>query len=543
MYGRRLGVILLVVFVVILVLHVINRIYQTRLQNRMDSFSKDYVGAQPEAQPDHDYSRDSLNMPVLTNLVAKRSPRKPNIIFAMADCLGWGDVQYNNGNANTPSLNEMAQSSNAILLQRYYSGSPVCSPTRGTVLTGRNHNRYCLWAVNGGFNRPDFTRPQLMPLPLSEITVAELLRGAGYSTALFGKWHLGDFKELKGGNEKWPVSHPGMHGFDQWQATERSVQTCSANCGCFPGAKCTNGHYGDRPSCTNYYTNKSDAIEGWPEPIQEGDSHFIWLLAENYIKEQVKANRPFFLYLPFHAVHMRYVATDYYRNMYQAQGRSLSQDLIDYYGTISEMDDVIGKLRNLLLQLGIRDNTLLWFSSGNGPDELSPGKTNGLHGAEGSLYEGGIRVPGIIEWPDVITSNKISSLPVVSSDLLPTVCDIVGIKPPNDRPIDGISILPLLRGEMEQRNHSIYWAFRIHGNFNKGIYSIATSGDRYKLIATYNNGKVTRHQLYDLVNDMLEKVDLSKKHQSLSEKLLNEIENWRNSVMNSAQKVGCLMDS
>ena len=240
---------------------------------------------------------------------------------------------------------------------------------------------------------------------------------------------------------------------------------------------------------------------------------------------------------------MRYVATDYYRNMYQAQGRSLSQDLIDYYGTISEMDDVIGKLRNLLLQLGIRDNTLLWFSSGNGPDELSPGKTNGLRGAEGSLYEGGIRVPGIIEWPDVITSNKISSLPVVSSDLLPTVCDIVGIKPPNDRPIDGISILPLLRGEMEQRNHSIYWAFRIHGNFNKGIYSIATSGDRYKLIATYNNGKVTRHQLYDLVNDMLEKVDLSKKHPSLSEKLLNEIENWRNSVMNSAQKVGCLMDS
>ena len=188
----------------------INRIYQTRLQNRMDSFSKDYVGAQPEAQPDHDYSRDSLNMPVLTNSVAKRSPRKPNIIFAMADCLGWGDVQYNNGNANTPSLNEMAQSSNAILLQRYYSGSPVCSPTRGTVLTGRNHNRYCLWAVNGGFNRPDFTRPQLMPLPLSEITVAELLRGAGYSTALFGKWHLGDFKELKGGSGQCRI--PGCMG-------------------------------------------------------------------------------------------------------------------------------------------------------------------------------------------------------------------------------------------------------------------------------------------------------------------------------------------
>ena len=130
----------------------------------------------------------------------------PNVIFAMADDLGWGDVQYNNGNARTPNLNEMAQSSNTVLLQRYYSGSPVCSPTRGTVLTGRNHNRYCVWTANTGSNQPDFSVPQIKALPLSEITVAEVMREAGYSTALFGKWHLGDFKPLKGGNKKWPVS-------------------------------------------------------------------------------------------------------------------------------------------------------------------------------------------------------------------------------------------------------------------------------------------------------------------------------------------------
>ena len=126
------------------------------------------------------------------------------------------------------------------------------------------------------------------------------------------------------------------------------------------------------------------------------------------------------------------------------------------------MDDVIGKLRNLLQQLGIRGNTLLWFSSGNGPDELSPGKTNGLRVVEGSLYEGSICVIGIIEWPDVISmsSNKNSSFSVVSSNLLPTECDIVGIKPPSSRPIDGKSILPFLRGEMEQRNRFIYWTFR-----------------------------------------------------------------------------------
>jgi len=155
-----------------------------------------------------------------------------------------------------------------------------------------------------------------------------------------------------------------------------------------------------------------------------------------------------------------------------------------------------------------------------------PGKTNGLRVVEGSLYEGSICVIGIIEWPDVISmsSNKNSSFSVVSSNLLSTECDIVGIKPPSSCPIDGKSIPPFLRGEMEQRNRFIYWTFRIPENFNKGAYSIAISGDRYKLIATYDNGKVTHHQLYDLVNDMQEKEDLSEKHPSLSEKLsLNPI--------------------
>ena len=489
----------------------------------------------------HDDSHNFLvNTPSLGKSTTKWKPRKPNVIFAMADDLGWGDVGYNNGGASTPNLNEMALSPNSILLQRYYSGAPICSPTRGTVLTGRNHNRYCLWSANSGFNAPDFSKAQPMPLPLSEITVAELMREVGYSTALFGKWHLGDFKRVEGGNRKWPVSHPGLHGFDQWQATERSAQTCTTNCGCFNISKCINGHYRVPPSCINYHTNKSDTIEGWPNLIPEGDSHFIFSLAEIYIREQVKANRPFFLYLPFHAVHVRYIATNFYRNFYQSHNRNLSKNLIDYYGAISEMDDVIGKLRNLLLELGIKDNTLLWFSSDNGPEGMSPGKTNGLRGMKTQLFEGGVRVPGIIEWPDVITSNKVSSFPVVSSDLLPTVCDIVGIESPNDRPIDGISILPFLEGKIEHRNENIYWAFHIPGDFNKGYYQISTSGERYKLLVEYNNGKVVNHHLYDLVNDLQEKIDLSKKYPSLCKKLLTGIEKWRKSVMDSAQKVGCL---
>ena len=463
----------------------------------------------------------------------------PNVIFAMADDLGWGDVQYNNGKAATPNLNEMAHSPNTILLQRYYSGGPVCSPTRGTVLTGRNHNRYCVWDANGGRGTADFVIPETMPLPLSEITVAEVMKQAGYSTAMFGKWHLGDFKKLERGNKKWPVSHPGMHGFEEWWSTERSAGSCTINCGCFPNATCVNGHYNVPPTCNNYYTyvNNSGNLTEWSDPIPGDDSHFIFALAEKYIREQVKLQKPFFLYLPFHTSHIRYIATDEMREKYLKQNYTEKQ--ADYFGAINAMDEVIGQLRSLLKELGIKNNTLFWFASDNGPLNTSPGSVNGLRGYKTLLYEGGVRVPGMIEWPNVISSNKVSWFPVISSDLLPTVRDILGIKPSDDRPIDGISILPFLQGKMDKRKHHIYWGYDINGNFN-GTYNMSTSGDRYKVLATYENGKVLRYYLYDLVEDREETKDLKDELSSIGNDLLDQIEEWRKSVMESVNKVGCL---
>jgi len=466
---------------------------------------------------------------------------QPNVIFAMADDLGWGDVQYNNGKAATPNLKEMARSSNTILLQRYYSGGPVCSPTRGTVLTGRNHNRYCVWNANVGRGTADFVIPERMPLPPSEITVAEVMKEAGYSTAMFGKWHLGDFKKLEKGNKKWPISHPGMHGFDEWWSTERSAGSCTLNCGCFQNATCVNGHYSGPPACNNYYTidtNNSGGLKEWPDAIPGDDSHFLFTLAENYIREQVKLQKPFFLYLPFHTVHIRYIATDKMRERYLKEN-GYTEDQADYFGAITAMDEVIGKLRKLLKELGIKDNTLFWFSSDNGALHNSPGSVNGLRGYKTLLYEGGVRVPGMIEWPDVISSNKVSWFPVISSDLLPTVHDILGVKPSDDRPIDGISILPFLQGKTEQRNHSMYWGFDINGNFN-GNYNMSTSGDQYKLLASYENGTVVRYYLYDLLNDLKETTDLKDKFPTIANELLSQIDDWRKSVMKSVDKVGCL---
>ncbi|XP_065904822.1 N-acetylgalactosamine-6-sulfatase-like isoform X1 [Dysidea avara] len=461
----------------------------------------------------------------------------PNIIFAMADDVGWGDVQYNNGSPMTPNLNNMAKSPNSILLQRHYSGAPVCSPTRGTVLTGRNHNRYCLWSANAGLYQHDFVKPETMPLPLSEISVADVMRRAGYATALFGKWHMGDFKKVNSGSKLWPVSHPGQHGFDQWQATERSGPTCTFNCGCFENAECRMGHQTRPFPCLNYYTNGSTGIEPWPDPTSGDDSQFIWSLGKKFIKEQVNLKKPFFLYLPFHAVHQPFVATEHYESIYLNQKYNLEQ--VDYYGTISAMDDVVGNIRQLLKDLGIRDNTVLWFTSDNGPEINTPGVTNGLRGRKLQLYEGGIRVPGIIEWPNFIERNRVSWFPVVTNDFLPTVYDILGVKPSDDQPLDGISILPLLQGKVSHRNHSIFWAFNVNGDFS-GQYDIAVSGDQYKLIAGYENGKVHHHQLYDLLHDIGETKDLKDQYPALCEKLLGEVEEWRLSVMNSVARVGCL---
>ena len=292
----------------------------------------------------------------------------------MADDLGYGDVGYNRKTIKTPHLDEMAAGQNTVHLRRYYSGSPVCSPTRGSVLTGRNPNRYCIWTANVGLNHPDFTMPQRMPLPTSEVTIADLLRKKkAYHTAIFGKWHVGDLKKLSGGNKKWPMSHPGMHGFERWLVTERSAPTTTINCGCFPDkSKCVNGHYGNNPACTNYYTSSTESegeLEAYEELIEGDDSKFIVDMFESYLKEMVPTGRPFFVYLPFHTVHHRYIAAKGYREMYS--GHNANQ--VDYFGAISAMDAAIGRVRSLLREYNISDNTMLWFTSDNGPEANTPG--------------------------------------------------------------------------------------------------------------------------------------------------------------------------
>jgi arylsulfatase A-like enzyme len=484
-------------------------------------------------------------------------------LFLLADDLGWGDVEYNGGRADTPHLNALAHGANSIQFTRFYSGAPVCSPTRGTVLTGRNHNRYCIWRANTHSKdcnwTKDFQCPEKMPLPPSEVTVAEVLQTAGYRTGVFGKWHLGDLKHVENGHPRWSPSHPGMHGFDVWKVTERAVPTVNPNCACFDPETCRIGRYRKSvlPACSNYYSNNVSSlptpspahtnrrtapnppcpIVPHPNAILGDDSHFIVRELKAFINDSIASSHPFFAYVPFHAPHNRYIADTAYAMKYAERG--LKGKERDYYGSIEALDDSVGEILAHLDAVGIRDTTMVWFTSDNGPAAGSPGSTNGLEGGKGTLYEGGIRVPGILQWPAIIEENTVSDYLVSTNDFLPTIVDITDTRLPDSRTLDGSSILPFLLGTRTERLSAMHWAFKINGDFSRKYTAVSIEGD-LKLHATFKNGAITRSSLYNVTQD--EVTDISDLHPREHKSMMRALSAWTRTLATSAtEEVGCLL--
>ncbi len=333
------------------------------------------------------------------------SQGKPNIVLVMADDQGWGDMAYN-GNLNifTPNFDEAAAT--GIRFDRFYAAAPVCSPTRASVMTGRHPNRM------GVFKWGYPIRPQ-------ESTIAEALKTAGYATGHFGKWHLGSVRKDS------PV-HPGHNGFDEWL------------------------------SAPNFYDN--DPIlsrKGTAEQFKGESSIVTAEAALKWMGEQVADDHHFLAVVWFGSPHAPHQAAEEDRKLYNRFPNKLQ----NFYGEITGMDRAFGKIRTGLTRLGIRENTVLWYCSDNGALP-KVGSTGGHRGNKGNLYEGGLLVPAILEWPARIPKHRATNFHATTCDIYPTLLDIVGVKVKHQPILDGVSLLPLIEGKTDHREKPIgFWDY------------------------------------------------------------------------------------
>ncbi len=332
----------------------------------------------------------------------------PNIVLCMADDQGWGDMAYNgHPGLKTPCFDALAKE--GLRFDRFYAAAPVCSPTRGSVLTGRHPNRF------GCFSWGHDLRPQ-------EHTIAEVLKSAGYVTGHFGKWHLGSvYKDS-------PVN-PGASGFDVWI------------------------------SAPNFYDNDPIlSCQGVAKQFRGESSMVAVDAAIDFIRDQHKANKKFLAVVWFGSPHAPHRASKEDMAAYPNQ----KQPLANFYGEISGMDKAFGKLRGELRRLGLRDNTLLWYCSDNGG--LPKIGATGGRGNKGAIYEGGLRVPALLEWPNRFPKPRLVPVPCSTVDIFPTLVAAAGLKSRQQVPLDGINILPLLDDPSPSRPRPLgFWQHPTRG--------------------------------------------------------------------------------
>ena len=444
---------------------------------------------------------------------------RPNFILCMADDQGWGDTGYNGHPLlKTPVMDEMART--GLRFDRFYAAAAVCSPTRGSVMTGPHPNRF------GCFAWGHTLRPQ-------EITIAEALKKAGYTTGHFGKWHIGSVRADG-------AASPGNSGFDEWF------------------------------SSPNFYENNPLFSHNGKVIETKGESSDVTAgLAMDWIGKVAKGKKPFLAVVWFGNPHSPHVAVDKFKKMYSDQPDGVAH----FFGEITAMDAALEKMRSGLRNLGIADNTVLWYCSDNG--SLPKGSSGGLRARKGSLYEGGIRVPAVLEWPARVKANRITDINANTSDIYPTLLELAGVALPKNQPrLDGISLAPLLRGEKQVRKQPMgFWTYHnrgygrharrmlealrqeqldgnqqpaapegqighFHPADNLPGHSAWIEGD-YKLhrIPVKKNATQFNYELYHLVNDPKESNNLLNEDKSRLAKrfarMKADLVTWQQSVINS----------
>ncbi|MFN7138822.1 MAG: sulfatase [Limisphaerales bacterium] len=423
------------------------------------------------------------------------SSAKPNIILILADDLGWTDLGcYGSKFYETPHIDRLA--AEGVRFTDAYAASPVCSPTRASLLTGRYPARTHVTDWIPGRTPPG---SKLIPplwtnfLRHEETTIAELLKEAGYVTASIGKWHLGR-----------EGFFPEQHGFD-------------VNVG---GAQ-----WGSHVTMTAPYKNNRPNIPNSPPGEYLTDR-----LTDEAIKF-IEANRarPFFLYLPHYAVHTPIQGKPELVERFKNKGDRGEHDNAEYAAMISSVDEGIGRIVERLGALGLMDNTIVVFTSDNGGLEKITSNTP-LREGKGTAYEGGIRVPLIIKWPAQARRGIVSDVPVHSNDLFPTFAEGAGIKVPRKVEIDGVSLRPLLTTKGTFKREAIFLHYP-HYNAHTPVNTCTPHGiirqGHWKLIEFFEDGRL---ELYNLKTDLGETTNLATAEPKKKSQMAKALRDWRKKV-------------
>ncbi len=345
---------------------------------------------------------------------------KPNFIIILADDLGYGDIgTYGNTVIKTPHLDHLA--SQGLRLTDFYASAPMCSPSRAGLLTGRVPYRYGVF----DWIPPDHE----MHLPSSETTIATLLKTVGYATAVHGKWHLnGIFNSSE-------QPQPDDQGFDYWFAVQYSQP---------------------------HLDPKGFVRNGVPVETVGYAAQIVADDAISWLQDISSTDKPFFQFVNFLEPHEPIMSPPEIVAEYAEHGIKA-----EYYANVTNLDDAIGRILQAVDELGLADNTFVLFTSDNGPAQYTPdGYFNKSHGSAAPLkgykrhmFEGGIRVPAIIRWPDHARAGATSSVPLSNVDLLPTLAAIAGAAVPDDRIIDGSDMTPVFSGQSVDRSVPLHWHF------------------------------------------------------------------------------------
>ncbi len=429
--------------------------------------------------------------------------KKTNIVFIMADDLGWRDVGFMGSRFyDTPNLDRLA--GEGMVFTDAYANAPNCAPTRASLLTGQYSPRHGVITVNSSERGESFRR-KLIPvenkleLGPDAVTIAEILDDAGYATASVGKWHLGDD----------PETGPVSQGF---------------------GLNVGGYHLGHPRSHFSPYSNP--ALPDGPPGEYLGER------LTNEAVEFLRANRdqPFFLYLPFYNVHTPIQPRPELVERYRTRAPDGDQRNPEYAAMVEAMDSCVGRVLAALDELKLADDTVVFFFSDNG-GHLKYTDNSPLRGGKGMLQEGGIRVPLIVRAPGRTVAGSRCGVPVIGVDFLPTMLELAGVSPQRGLALDGTSIVPLLDGAAELPREAIFWHLPVYlenwsySDIRDPHWRLTPSGavraGRWKLIEHFEDWSV---ELYDLEHDVGETHNLADSHPAERDRLRSLLRQWRKDV-------------